>query len=125
MTARRAVTLPPRCMVESWLNLTPVSFAQLDGGWTSLRDTITARARLGYKIMPSLSLGPEAGFWSNVDAKSDTGVTAWRYGAFVRFVEQRRDLALRRRLPTRNTRPTSTPPPTRSCGSERPECGDR
>ncbi len=46
-----------KVMVESWLNLTPVSFAQLDAGWTSLRDTITARARLGYKIMPSLSLG--------------------------------------------------------------------
>jgi hypothetical protein len=74
-----------KVLVESWLNLTPVSFAQLDAGWTSLRDTITARARLGYRITPSLSLGPEAGYWSNTDAESNTGVTAWRYGAFLRF----------------------------------------
>jgi hypothetical protein len=74
-----------KILVESWLNLTPMSFAQLDAGWTSLRDTITARARLGYRITPTLSLGPEVGYWSNVDAESDTGVTAWRYGGFVRF----------------------------------------
>jgi hypothetical protein len=74
-----------KVLVESWLNLTPVSFAQLDAGWTSLRDTITARARLGYRITPSLSIGPEAGYWSNVDAESDKGVTAWRYGGFVRY----------------------------------------
>ena len=74
-----------KVLVESWLNLTPMSFAQLDAGWTSLRDTITARARLGYRITPSLSLGLEAGYWSNVDAESDAGVTAWRYGGFVRY----------------------------------------
>jgi hypothetical protein len=74
-----------KVLVESWLDLTPASFAQLDAGWTNLRDTITARARLGYRITPSLSLGPEAGYWSNIDAETDAGVTAWRYGGFVRF----------------------------------------
>ncbi len=77
--------LAAKVLVESWLNLTPAAFAQLDAGWTSLRNTVTARARLGYRILPSLSLGPEAGYWSAVDAESDAGVAAWRYGAFVRF----------------------------------------
>jgi hypothetical protein len=74
-----------KVLVESWLNLTPASFAQLDAGWSSLRKTVTARARLGYRVLPSLSIGPEAGYWSAVDAESDTGVAAWRYGAFIRF----------------------------------------
>lgn len=77
--------LSAKILVESWLNLTPEIFAQFDAGWTSLRSTITARARLGYRIFPSLSVGPEAGYWSAVDAESDSGVAAWRYGAFVRF----------------------------------------
>ena len=77
--------LAAKVLAETWLNLTPVSFAQLDAGWTSLRNTITARARLGYRITPSLSIGPEAGYWSNIDAESDAGVTAWRYGGFARF----------------------------------------
>ena len=111
-----------KVLVESWLNLTPVSFAQLDAGWTSLRDTITARARLGYRITPSLSLGPEAGYWSNIDAESNTGVTAWRYGG-VRPLRVGR--AARSRsppaLPTKHTQLIFTPPPTRSCGSDASE----
>jgi hypothetical protein len=74
-----------KIVVGSWLNLTPASFAQLDAGWTSLRNTISARARMGYRITPYLSLGPEAGYWSNIDAETDAGVHAWRYGGFVRF----------------------------------------
>ena len=74
-----------KVLVESWLNLTPSAFAQLDAGWTSLHSTITARARLGYRVLPSLSIGPEGGYWSAVDAESDTGVASWRYGAFARF----------------------------------------
>lgn len=77
--------LAAKILAETWLNLTPASFAQLDAGWTSLRNTITARARLGYRITPSLSLGPEAGYWSNVDLESDAGVSAWRYGGFARY----------------------------------------
>jgi hypothetical protein len=77
--------LGAKVLAETWLNLTPVSFAQLDAGWTSLRNTLTARARLGYRITPTVSLGPEGGYWSSVDAESDAGVTAWRYGGFVRF----------------------------------------
>ena len=77
--------LSAKVLVESWLNLTPAAFAQLDAGWTSLRNTTTARVRLGYRILPSLSIGPEAGYWSAVDAEADSGVAAWRYGAFARF----------------------------------------
>jgi hypothetical protein len=77
--------LAAKILAETWLNLTPVSFAQLDAGWTSLRSTITARARLGYRITPSVSLGTEAGYWSNVDPESAAGVRAWRYGGFARY----------------------------------------
>jgi len=77
--------LSAKVLVESWLNLSPATFGQLDAGWTSLRNTVTARARLGYRITPSLSLGPEAGYWSAIDAETDAGVAAWRYGGFVRF----------------------------------------
>ena len=86
--------LAAKFLAETWLNLTPVSFAQLDAGWTSLQNTITARARLGYRITPQLSLGPEGGYWSAIDTETNAGVTAWRYGGFVRFEWESGEISL-------------------------------
>lgn len=79
--------LSAKLLIESWLNLTPKAFAQLDAGWTNLRDTITLRARIGYRALPSLSVGPEVGYWSGITIHEldFNRADAWRYGAFVRF----------------------------------------
>jgi hypothetical protein len=74
-----------RVLVESWYNLTPNAFAQLDAGWTSRLDALTARGRIGYRITPEISAGPEVGYWSadrELEAGRDDIV---RYGAFIRY----------------------------------------
>lgn len=74
-----------RVLVESWYNLTPNSFAQLDAGWTSRLDEITARGRLGYRITPEISLGPELGYWSASHEWGSGRDDLIRYGGFVRY----------------------------------------
>lgn len=74
-----------RVLVESWYDLAPNAFAQLDAGWTSRLDALTARGRLGYRMTPEISVGPEVGYWSadrELEAGRDDIV---RYGAFVRY----------------------------------------
>jgi len=74
-----------RVLVESWYNLTPNAFAQLDAGWTSRLDALTARGRLGYRMTPEISVGPEVGYWSadrELEAGRDDII---RYGAFIRY----------------------------------------
>ncbi|MFN3746205.1 MAG: cellulose biosynthesis protein BcsS [Hyphomicrobiaceae bacterium] len=73
-----------KVLAESWYDFTPNTFGQLDAGWTSRLDAITARGRLGYRLTPNVSLGPEVGYWSaarELEAGRDEVV---RYGGFVR-----------------------------------------
>lgn len=82
--------LGAKVLVESWYNLTSDAFFQLDASWSSRREEFAGRARLGYRIMPNLALGPELAYWS---AKSDPIYPAWygsrddliRYGGFIRY----------------------------------------
>lgn len=74
-----------RVLVESWYNLTPDAFAQLDMGWMSRLDEITARGRLGYRFMPEFSAGPEVGYWSAAREWGSGRDDLIRYGAFVRY----------------------------------------
>jgi hypothetical protein len=74
-----------RVLVESWYNLTPDAFAQLDMGWTSRLDEITARGRLGYRITPQISLGPELSYWSADRERVAGRDDLIRYGGFVRY----------------------------------------
>lgn len=74
-----------RVLAESWYNFTPKIFGQLDAGWTSRLDAIAARGRLGYRITPEISWGPEVGYWSaarELEAGRDELV---RYGGFIRY----------------------------------------
>ncbi len=74
-----------RVLVESWYNLTPDAFAQLDMGWMSRLDEITARGRLGYRITREISLGPEVSYWS-ADREFESGRDDLvRFGGFVRY----------------------------------------
>lgn len=74
-----------RVLVESWYNLTLDAFAQLDMGWMSRLDETTARGRLGYRITPQISLGPELSYWS-ADRELEPGRDDLiRYGGFARY----------------------------------------
>lgn len=65
--------------IETWLDIGPRAFVQIDLNYTTIYDTYGARLRLGYKITPQLSIGPEAGLNGNVDY--DSG----RVCGFVRY----------------------------------------
>jgi hypothetical protein len=77
--------LSAKVLVESWYNLTPESFAQLDIGWVSEGNTVTARARLGYRVTPTLSVGPELGYWAAAREREPGRDDLQRYGGFVRY----------------------------------------
>lgn len=64
-------------VVELWLNIGERGWGSLDLSWTSAHDTRAARARLGYRIRPKLSVGLEAGL--NVDSQGECRMK--RFGA--------------------------------------------
>ncbi len=74
-----------RVLAESWYNFTPQVFGQLDVGWTSHLDAVNARGRLGYRITPEISLGPEVGHWSAARELEAGRDQTTRYGGFVRY----------------------------------------
>lgn len=56
-------------VLELWLNIGDRGWGSLDLSWSSAHDTRAARARVGYRVWPKLSLGLEAGL--NVDAQGE------------------------------------------------------
>ncbi len=75
--------------VETWLNLTPHIWASLDLAMASMHWSTNARARLGYRVTSSLSLGAEAAAFAyrDYDYFRDRRVlaTTTKLGAFVRY----------------------------------------
>jgi hypothetical protein len=65
--------------VETWLDLSDRTWLSVDASVGSARRTFTGRARYGWRIVPGLSIGPEAGVGGN------DGEGAGRAGAFARF----------------------------------------
>jgi len=68
-----------RAALESWLDLGSMGYAQLDGSFTSAHNTYASRLRLGYRLLPELSAGLEAGALGNVEHGSGRG------GGFLRY----------------------------------------
>ncbi|HEX2839787.1 cellulose biosynthesis protein BcsS [Hyphomicrobium sp.] len=56
-------------VIELWLNIGERGWGSLDLAWSSAHSTRTARARLGYRMWPKLSVGLEAGI--NVDSQGE------------------------------------------------------
>jgi hypothetical protein len=56
-------------IVELWLNMGPSAWGSLDLAWSSAHDTRSVRLRAGYRVLPTVSLGLEAGL--NVDAQGE------------------------------------------------------
>jgi hypothetical protein len=66
-------------VLEAWLNLTPVAWAQLDLSYATAHESYFSRLRLGYRVTNTVSLGVEGGAFGNT--ASDSG----RAGGFVRY----------------------------------------
>jgi hypothetical protein len=70
-----------KVVVETWTNITPTIWLSLDGSWTNAHNVHSAQARLGYRLLPQLSLGLEAGALGNVAKDGDQ----FRAGVFTRY----------------------------------------
>lgn len=51
--------------LEVWLNLGSDAWTSLDASWTNAHQTYAGRMRLGYRVLPTVSLGLEAGINGN------------------------------------------------------------
>lgn len=65
--------------IELWLNLGHDAWTSLDVSYTSAHKTAAARSRLGWRVLPTISVGPELRYDSNVEDDS------FRGGGFVRY----------------------------------------
>jgi hypothetical protein len=65
--------------LETWWNMSDRAWSALDLSWGSLHESYAARARLGWRFVPDLSAGLEAGAAGNVE-----GDVA-RVGGFLRY----------------------------------------
>lgn len=74
--------------VETWTRLSDWGFVQADASWSQPTESYSARLRLGYRLGPAWSLGPELSAFGNL--MPDQG----RMGAFVRFEWEKGEISL-------------------------------
>lgn len=69
--------------LEFWLTVSERSWTSLDLSYSTARNETASRWRAGWRVMPSLSIGPELRYDKNIE----TGDGAWngRSGAFARY----------------------------------------
>jgi Cellulose biosynthesis protein BcsS len=68
-----------KAVVETWTNITPKIWLSLDGSWAQAHRAYSAQARLGYRLMPELSIGIEGTALGNVAGEQ------LRPGLFARY----------------------------------------
>jgi Cellulose biosynthesis protein BcsS len=68
-----------KALIETWWNITDRAWTSVDLSWTTLDDVYGARARLGWRLWPALSVGVEGAATGSLDY--DTA----RFGGFVRY----------------------------------------
>ena len=66
-------------VIELWLDLGPNAWTSLDLAYTTAHETGSARWRAGWRMLPTVSLGPEVRY--DINAEDEAG----RVGAFVRY----------------------------------------
>ncbi|MFM1816480.1 MAG: hypothetical protein RLZ98_3175 [Pseudomonadota bacterium] len=77
-----------KAILEGWLNVTDRSWASADLSFSTAHGDFSSRLRYGYRLMPKLSVGPEAGGYGNRE------FTGGRIGAFARYEWTRGEIAL-------------------------------
>ena len=68
-----------KAALETWLRIGDTGFLQTDTSWSPVFSGYNARARLGWRLSPAFSVGPEVAVMGN--ATYDAG----RAGAFLRY----------------------------------------
>jgi hypothetical protein len=68
-----------KAVLETWLSIGETAFVQTDTSWSQMFEAYGTRARLGYRLTPSVSVGIEAAAIGNL--AHDSG----RAGSFARY----------------------------------------
>lgn len=73
--------------IELWLNTGPNSWASLDAFYTTAHDTYSGRFRFGYRLLPTVSIGPELAVHGHIKYGRGNGLdySRGRGGAFARY----------------------------------------
>ena len=69
----------PRLALETWTNLSRRLWLQADGSWSAAHAQASVLTRLGYRVLPSVSLGVEEAYFQNVAGHE------FRSGVFARY----------------------------------------
>lgn len=78
--------------LELWLNIGHDAWASLDVAYADTRETLAVRSRLGYRVLPTLSLGIETALNRSdlagqvqIEPGADQPLANGRLGAFARY----------------------------------------
>lgn len=73
--------------IELWLNIGETGWASLNTYYSTAHDTYSARARLGYLVLPTLSVGPEVAINGHIaeEDSQDLTYSRGRGGLFTRY----------------------------------------
>lgn len=74
--------------VEFWLNVNETQWTSLDAFYSTAHDTYAARFRYGYRLLPTLSVGPELGINGHIQSHVTDGDLVYsrgRGGLFARY----------------------------------------
>lgn len=84
----------PKGALELWLNLGANAWTSLDASFTTAHTTYAVHSRTGYRVLPTLSIGPEAAINGSAGRSADDGGSTGmldpahrdvRIGGFVRY----------------------------------------
>ena len=78
-TTIRGRSLGGKAALETWWTISDRTWSSFDVSWASVHDSYAARARLGWRLLPELSAGLEAGAAGNLEGD------AARLGGFLRY----------------------------------------
>ena len=72
-------TFGAKAVLETWYNISPVIWLSADASLASAHSSYALNARLGYRLTPSLSFGPELAHFGNEQSSGS------RIGGFARY----------------------------------------
>ena len=78
-TAVRGQGFGAKLALEAWWTISERAWSSADISWGTLYDSYSARGRLGWRLLPTLSAGLETGAFGNVECD------VARVGAFLRY----------------------------------------
>jgi len=77
-----------KATIETWTDVTDALWLSMDGSWTQAHETYGSRMRGGWRVLPEVSIGLEAGLHGNATFEGARG------GAFARYAPDWGEISL-------------------------------